>query len=82
MTQHTGTREQTSQRSDRLLPAGLRVTAGLLWLSNVSWKTPPDFGRSADGCSGLCRFVPGRFYGVDAILRRRGNLPRPLEALT
>ncbi len=24
----------------------------------------------------------GRFYGVDAILRRRGKLPRPLEALT
>ncbi len=57
MTQQAGTQRQTSKRTDRLLPAGLRVTAGLLWLSNLSWKTPPDFGRSADGCSGLCRFV-------------------------
>ncbi len=44
-------------RTERLVPAALRVTAGLLWLSNVSWKTPPDFGRSVDRCSGLCRFV-------------------------
>lgn len=39
------------------LTLGLRLTAGLLWLSNVGWKVPPDFGRSEDGCSGLCRFV-------------------------
>lgn len=25
-------------------PTTLRVVAGLLWLSNVSWKVPPDFG--------------------------------------
>jgi len=36
---------------------GLRLTAGVLWLSNVGWKVPPDFGRSAERCSGLCRFV-------------------------
>lgn len=53
-------------RSERIVPAVLRVTAGLLWLSNVGWKTPPDFGRSEDGCSGLCRFVEA---GVeDAVL--------------
>lgn len=46
----------------RWAPAVLRVTAGLLWLSNVSWKVPPDFGRSADGCRGLCAFVQA---GVD-----------------
>jgi len=46
-----------SSRTERVVPAVLRVTAGLLWLSNVGWKTPPDFGRSGDGCSGLCRFV-------------------------
>ncbi|MBA3523284.1 MAG: TQO small subunit DoxD [Geodermatophilaceae bacterium] len=51
-----------SSRTERLLPAALRVTAGLLWLSNVGWKTPPDFGRSAERCSGLCRFVEA---GVD-----------------
>lgn len=25
--------------------AGLRVLVGVLWLSNLSWKLPPDFGR-------------------------------------
>jgi uncharacterized membrane protein YphA (DoxX/SURF4 family) len=46
----------------RAAPAVLRVTAGLLWLSNVSWKVPPDFGESADGCGGLCAFVQA---GID-----------------
>lgn len=46
----------------RASPAGLRVTAGLLWLSNVSWKVPPRFGESADGCRGLCAFVQA---GID-----------------
>ncbi|CAN5652216.1 hypothetical protein BH18ACT7_BH18ACT7_17600 [soil metagenome] len=46
-----------TSRTERVLPAALRVTAGVLWLSNVSWKIPPDFGRSADGCSGLCGYV-------------------------
>ena len=52
MTQDTGTLPQTDSRTTRVLPAALRVTAGLLWLSNVGWKTPPDFGRSADSSSG------------------------------
>lgn len=25
--------------------AGLRIFTGLLWLVNLSWKLPPDFGR-------------------------------------
>lgn len=50
-------RPSAARTGDRVLPAVLRVAAGLLWLSNLGWKTPPDFGRSADGCSGLCRFV-------------------------
>jgi uncharacterized membrane protein YphA (DoxX/SURF4 family) len=25
--------------------AGLRIFAGVLWLVNLSWKLPPDFGR-------------------------------------
>lgn len=54
--------EAPGSRIERLAPVLLRVTAGLLWLSNVGWKTPPDFGRSADRCSGLCRFVEA---GVD-----------------
>jgi len=57
MAQDTGVRPETESRTTRILPAALRVTTGLLWLSNVGWKTSPDFGRSADGCSGLCRFV-------------------------
>jgi len=35
--------------------AALRVLAGLLWLYNVAWKMPPDFGES-DG-NGLYRFT-------------------------
>lgn len=46
----------------RVTPAVLRVTAGLLWLSNVSWKVPPNFGESQDGCGGLCAFVQA---GID-----------------
>ena len=25
--------------------AGLRIFVGILWLANLSWKLPPDFGR-------------------------------------
>ena len=25
--------------------AGLRIFMGILWLANLSWKLPPDFGR-------------------------------------
>ena len=32
-------------RLDRALLAILRIGVGLLWLQNVGWKTPPDFGR-------------------------------------
>lgn len=35
--------------------AGLRILAGLLWLYNVSWKRPPDFGE--DNGTGLFRFT-------------------------
>lgn len=46
-------------------PGVLRVGAGLLWLSNVGWKVPPDFGRGQDRCRGLCAFVAhGVEYGV------------------
>jgi hypothetical protein len=38
-------------------PAVLRWTAALLWLANVNWKVPPDFGRSAERCVALCRYV-------------------------
>jgi thiosulfate dehydrogenase [quinone] large subunit len=38
-------------------PTALRVTAALLWLANVSWKVPPDFGQVDGACFGLCGFV-------------------------
>lgn len=38
-------------------PTVLRWTAALLWLANVNWKVPPDFGRSGDRCIALCRYV-------------------------
>jgi hypothetical protein len=41
----------------RFGPTVLRWTAALLWLANVNWKVPPDFGRSGDRCGGLCRYM-------------------------
>ncbi len=38
-------------------PTLLRWTAALLWLANLNWKVPPDFGRSGDRCVALCRYV-------------------------
>jgi hypothetical protein len=43
--------------SIRFGPTVLRWTAALLWLANVNWKVPPDFGRSGDRCGGLCRYM-------------------------
>lgn len=33
----------------------VRIGLGLLWLSNLSWKLPPEFGRGSDG--GLYRYL-------------------------
>ena len=38
-------------RSQAVVACAVRVLAGLLWLTNVGWKTPPDFGQAAN--SGL-----------------------------
>jgi thiosulfate dehydrogenase [quinone] large subunit len=32
-------------RLNRALLASVRIGVGLLWLQNVGWKTPPNFGR-------------------------------------
>jgi thiosulfate dehydrogenase (quinone) large subunit len=34
-----------ASRIDRALIAVVRIGIGLLWIQNLSWKTPPDFGR-------------------------------------
>jgi thiosulfate dehydrogenase (quinone) large subunit len=43
--------------SARWVPSVLRWTAALLWLANVNWKIPPNFGRSDEACRQLCAFV-------------------------
>jgi uncharacterized membrane protein YphA (DoxX/SURF4 family) len=30
----------------QLALAGLRIFVGVIWLANLSWKLPPDFGRN------------------------------------
>ena len=46
---------ESSTRASATSLACLRVLAGLLWLYNVSWKRPPDFGR--DSGNGLYGFT-------------------------
>lgn len=49
------TRPDASTLAGQRAVAGLRVVLGLLWLYNVEWKVPPDFGRSRD--ADLYRYV-------------------------
>lgn len=42
-------------RASRILIAAVRIAVGLLWIQNVTWKRPPDFGR-AEG-NGLFEFT-------------------------
>ncbi|MGH3576662.1 MAG: Rv1678 family membrane protein, partial [Mycobacterium sp.] len=42
-------------RLSGLALAGLRILVGLMWLYNVVWKPPPDFGENSRG--GLYRFT-------------------------
>lgn len=49
------TRVDTASR--RWGPTVLRWAAAALWLANVNWKVPPDFGRAGDRCVALCRYV-------------------------
>lgn len=71
-------RRRVDGLSSRWVPATVVVIAGLLWLSNVNWKVPPDFGERSDRCSGLCRFVqagiddpvvPGSGWVLDTIVQ-------------
>lgn len=42
-------------RVEGVVLAGVRILVGLLWLYNVAWKRPPDFGQDAG--NGLYRFT-------------------------
>lgn len=73
----TGISEKVDRSVARWAPAALVVTAGLLWLSNVSWKIPPDFGETANSCRGLCGYVsagganqvlPGSSWLFDSVI--------------
>jgi uncharacterized membrane protein YphA (DoxX/SURF4 family) len=43
------------RREQAVAAAFFRVVLGLMWLYNVSWKLPPDFGRNGD--SGLYHYT-------------------------
>lgn len=42
-------------RATRVVLAAVRIAIGLMWLQNVNWKRPPDFGQAAD--NGLFHFT-------------------------
>jgi thiosulfate dehydrogenase [quinone] large subunit len=44
-----------SGRLARATVAGVRIAVALLWIENVNWKSPPDFGRHNG--SGLFRYT-------------------------
>ena len=48
--------------------AGLRILPGVLWLANLSWKLPPDFGKN-DPEGLLYNFRRAEDYAVIGPLR-------------
>jgi thiosulfate dehydrogenase (quinone) large subunit len=67
-----------SSRLDRAVIAIVRIGVGLLWVQNVGWKTPPDFGQ-ADPPSGLYHAasyaVSHEVFHQFALLMERQVLP-------
>lgn len=47
--------ELDSRRATRAVIAGVRIAVALMWIQNVNWKVPPDFGRK--GNYGLFEFT-------------------------
>lgn len=47
--------DRLEQRAGRAMPVVLRITLGLMWLANIHWKRPGDFGE-ADS-SGLYKYL-------------------------
>jgi len=58
----TSIQRRVDATTARWAPMAIVVLAAVLWLSSTDWKTPTDFGDTATGCSGLCRFVQA---GID-----------------
>ena len=50
-------------RSTESVLAGMRIFAGLLWLANLLWKLPPDFGKH-DARGLLYSFHTAERYGI------------------
>ena len=48
--------------------AGLRILAGVIWLANLSWKLPPDFGKN-DPEGLLYSFQRAEQYAIAGPLR-------------
>ncbi len=42
-------------RPTRAVLAAVRIAVGLMWLQNVNWKRPPDFGQAAE--NGLYQYT-------------------------
>ncbi len=70
--------ERIDRSTARWGPDTLRIVVALLWLSNVSWKVPTEFGDSGGSCRGLCGYVqdgidhpvlPGSAWLFDAIVQ-------------
>jgi uncharacterized membrane protein YphA (DoxX/SURF4 family) len=47
--------DRAEQRVGRAAPVVLRIGLGLLWLANVHWKVPNDFGKT--GSRGLFKYL-------------------------
>jgi hypothetical protein len=54
------------RREQAVAAVFLRVLLGLMWLYNVAWKRPPDFGEDAD--RGLFHFPPYSWIVEHAVL--------------
>jgi thiosulfate dehydrogenase [quinone] large subunit len=51
----SGINQIETGRAARAVLAAVRIAVGLMWLQNVNWKRPPDFGQAAH--NGLYQFT-------------------------
>jgi len=59
-TREPGVSAIATGRPTRVVLAAVRIAVGLMWLQNVNWKRPPDFGQAAG--NGLYQWIS---YAVD-----------------